>query len=102
MFGKTHTDEAKQRIIEANKLFNETDEGKEKLIQSAIRLSKIMAGVPKTEEQKLKMAESAKKRWAEMEIVKCPYCEKEGKIVKMKQFHFDKCKFKQNLIENII
>jgi hypothetical protein len=102
MFGKTHNDMAKQRIIEGNKLFNETDEGKEKLIQSAIRLSEIMTGVPKSEEQKEKMSESAKKRWTEMEIVKCLYCGKEGKIVTMKRYHFEKCKFKNNLIEVII
>lgn len=102
MFGKTHSEEAKQKISEKNKLFNLTIEGQEKLKKSAASMSKKWKNVPKTEEQKLKMAESAKKRWAEMEIVKCPYCEKEGKIVIMKQFHFDKCKFKQNLIEDII
>jgi len=61
-----------------------------------------MTGVPKSEEQKEKMSEAAKKRWAEMEIVKCPYCGKEGKIVTMKRYHFEKCKFKNNLIEVII
>jgi len=94
MYGKTHTPEAKKKIIEANKKWLETEEGKQAKAKQAESLSKKMKGKPKSEEQKKKMSEAAKKRLKNQPTVKCPHCGKEGKGSAMKQWHFDNCKFK--------
>lgn len=70
MYGKTHTDETKQKIIDANKKWLETDEGKAAIKKRAIKFSKRMKGVPKSEEQKRKMSEAAKARWAQRKLNK--------------------------------
>lgn len=70
MYGKTHTDETKQKIIDANKKWSETDEGKAVIKKRAAASSKRMKGVPKSEEQKRKMSEAAKARWAQRKLNK--------------------------------
>ena len=69
-FGKTHSDEIRKKISESN------------------------TGRPKirTEEhnQKIGLAHTGKKQ----EIVKCPYCNKEGGKSIMQQWHFDNCKYR--------
>ena len=70
MYGKTHTDETKQKIIDANKKWLETDEGKVAKKKQAVAFSKRMKGVPKSEEQKRKMSEAAKARWAQRKLNK--------------------------------
>lgn len=94
MYGKTHSDEAKQKIIEANKAWLATPEGIESTKRSADALSKRMKGKPKSEEQRRKMAEAAKKRFENMPILECPHCKKTGKGHQFKNFHFEKCKSK--------
>lgn len=96
MFGKTHTDEAKAKIIAANQAWLKTAEGKAAKKKQAEELSKRMKGKPKSEEQKRKMSESAKKRWENIPVVVCPHCGKEGKGSAMKQWHFNNCKHKVN------
>lgn len=54
MYGQTHTDEAKQKIIEANKKWLQTDEGKAAKKKQGEELSKRMTGKPKSEEQNRK------------------------------------------------
>jgi hypothetical protein len=51
-------------------------------------------GVPKTKEH------NEKNRQAHLNqpILTCPYCNKKGKVAPMKQWHFEKCKFKPELI----
>lgn len=70
MYGKTHTDETKQKIIDANKKWSETDEGKAVIKKRAAASSKRMKGVSKSEEQKRKMSEAAKARWAQRKLNK--------------------------------
>ena len=70
MYGKTHTDETKQKIIDANKKWLETDEGKAAIKKRAAAFSKRMKGVTKSEEQKRKMSEAAKARWAQRKLNK--------------------------------
>ena len=52
------------KIIEANKNWLNTDEGKAVKKKQSEELSKRMKGKPKPEEQKRKMSEAAKARWA--------------------------------------
>lgn len=52
------------KIIEANKNWLNTDEGKAVKKKRSEELSKRMKGKPKSEEQKRKMSEAAKARWA--------------------------------------
>ena len=92
MYGKTHTDDAKERIIQGNKEWLKTDEGKAAKKLQAKNLSKRMKGVPKTEEQKKKMSDAAKARCKNNPVLICPHCQKEGKGNAMKQWHFKNCK----------
>jgi len=64
MFGKTHTEEAKTKIIAGNKAWLETEDGKAAKKKQGEELSKRMKGKPKSEEQKRKMSEAAKAIWA--------------------------------------
>ena len=95
MYGKTHSDEAKSKIIAANKEWLKTPEGKAAMKKRGEECSKRMKGKPKSEEQKKKMSESAKERFKNMPIIECPHCGKEGKGNAMKQWHFNNCKFKK-------
>lgn len=96
MFGKTHTEEAIQKIIEGNKAWLETPEGIASKEKKARELSDRMKGVPKSEEQKKKMSESAKKSWESRPIIECPHCDVSSKSASvMTRFHFDNCKFNQ-------
>jgi len=66
MTGKTHSDEAKQKMSDAAK------------------------GKPKSAEAKQKM--SATKKGMKWPKVVCPHCQKVGAGNAMKQYHFDRCK----------
>jgi hypothetical protein len=63
MFGKTHTDEVKQKLKEINSKTYEEKFGKEQAEIFKKVISKRFAGIPKTDEQKKKMSEAAKERW---------------------------------------
>jgi len=96
MFGRTHTEEAREKIREHNKQYNKTPEGIAKIARSAASASRRFKGVPKTEEQKRKMSIAAKARWDNAPILKCPHCNKESKQGgAMKRHHFDNCKHRR-------
>lgn len=72
-------------------------ESKEKMAISKIgdNNPKYWEGKKRSEETKLKISDSRKgKNIGKAPLVKCPYCEKEGGLYAMKQWHFDNCKFK--------
>ena len=73
--GKVKTDEHKNSISKHMKEFMSTDEGKERHRIMTMKSSAVTKGVKK-------------------EIVKCPYCNKEGGKPAMTKHHFDNCKEK--------
>ena len=84
MFGKTHKDEAKEKISKANK-------GKTRTPEQCKQISDRMTGVkrdPFSEEHKRNIS-AAQLR---VPSVKCPHCEVIGKPNIMRRWHFDKCK----------
>ncbi len=94
MFGKTHSDEVKEKLRVINSVKLELRIGKEKADNVKLLASKRFKGIPKSDSQKKLMSESAKELWKNRPEVTCPHCGKEGRGGAMKQWHFDKCKFK--------
>lgn len=79
---KKHSLETKKKIGKKSKELN--------LIKYAINAN---IGKSKTQLQKKKISESLKKyNEQNKNIVKCPYCEKNGYYPLMKRWHFDNCK----------
>lgn len=91
MFGKTHTEEARNKISKSKIGSSVSDENKKKL-------SKRMKGVPKSENQKEKISKSLKS----LNNIICPHCGKEGSPLAFKQYHFGNCLKNPNLTENEI
>lgn len=69
-YGKTHTEETRKKISESN-----------------VGKSKVRSD---DHNRKIGLAHKGKKH----EIVRCPHCGKEGGKSTMKQWHFEKCRFK--------
>lgn len=73
-----------------------SEETKEKLRQLNLGSNSSSYGTKASNETKQKMREAHLK----LPIVKCPYCNKEGRGGAMIQFHFENCKFKNINITN--
>jgi len=90
--GHTTSDETKRKISETLQGQNFTDERKQ-------NISKGRKGIPSqtgrkfSEESKKKMSKAQKGRVHSK--VKCPHCNKVGGGNSMKQWHFDRCKYKK-------
>lgn len=106
MFGKTHSEEFKEKLRiqntgENNPFFGKThsDEVKAKLSQYAKERTGEKSnahGNHHSEETKKYFSElyKGKPRAKPHEVVKCPHCGKEGIKPNMKRWHFDNCKVK--------
>ena len=57
------------------------------------KISDARQGIIFTDEHKQKLKDSAKNRVYKKTV--CPFCNKEGTVHKMKQFHFENCKLKE-------
>lgn len=57
------------------------------------KISDVRKGILFSDEHKQKLKDSAKNRVYKKTV--CPFCNKEGTVHKMKQFHFENCKFKE-------
>ena len=57
------------------------------------KISDARKGILFSAEHKQKLKDSAKNRVYKKTV--CPFCNKEGTVHKMKQFHFDNCKLKE-------
>lgn len=90
-FGKSHTEESRIKISESKK----------KLV--GIKHPHFGKTDLHSDETKRKFSEmyKGKPRLHPHEIVKCPYCGKEGIKPNMKRWHFDNCKNKENINESV-
>lgn len=61
--------------------------------ETKFKISEARKGIVFTDEHKKKLKDSAKARVYKKTV--CPFCGKEGTVHKMKQFHFENCKFKE-------
>ena len=61
--------------------------------KTRLKISEARQGIEFTQEHKQRLKDSAKGRVYARTV--CPFCGKEGTVHKMKQFHFDNCKFKE-------
>lgn len=82
-FGKTHTEEAKLLISQASTGRVKTQEEIEKTRNSN-------TGKKRTPEQCKRISDSLKGK--KQEVLRCPYCDKEGGATNMKRYHFEQCK----------
>ncbi len=86
-----------QKAVESGQLYEMiANRDKNSLIEQGRRLGKI--GGPKGGKSAVETGQLAEARTKAFEtnnkIVKCPYCDKEGKKLNMSVWHFDKCKHK--------
>lgn len=98
------SEESKQNISNAKKGMTSVFKGKKHTEESKEKMSisklgdnnpKYWQGKTRSEETKLKISEATKgKIKGKAPIVKCPYCDKEGGLYSMKQWHFNNCRFK--------
>jgi hypothetical protein len=103
---RTHSDKTKQKIKEARAKQKITPETKEKMKENHVG----MLGKKHTTSTKQKISEAnvgkilsdiTKKKQSDAlkgkkkSIVRCPWCDKEGGLPQMKQWHFDNCKNKE-------
>ena len=93
-YGKTHTEETKQKMSKSHKGKEGTFKDKKHSEESKKKMSKSHEGKKYSEESKQKMSEA--KKGKKQKIIKCPHCGKEGGINLMKRWHFDNCKFKND------
>lgn len=87
--GKKHSEDIK-RVISARIKESITDESR---IARSIR-TRGDNNPSKKEHVRQKMKERAKAR----ERIQCPHCEKDGPTNQMKQWHFNNCKFKKEIL----
>ncbi len=102
--GKTHSEETKKKMSESGKLKKLSEDHKQKIANSnknkivseetRKKLSNAQKGKKASEETKKKMSDSQKKRAK----LTCPHCNKQTDSGNAKQYHFDKCKQKTNVI----
>lgn len=78
-FGTKHTESTKNLM---------SDKAKQRFADG---FQEHRKGVPRTDEVKKKISENHKKFDY---TVKCPHCDKEGKYLGMRRWHFDNCRFK--------
>lgn len=82
MFGKKHSDAAKQKIRERRKTQTFSLETRAKISKANAGSNNAMYGVKRPE-----VNERSNKH------VMCPHCEIEGQFLAMKRWHFDNCKY---------
>lgn len=89
MFGKTGSLNHRYETIHSDKTKEIMSIKAKERHESGLYDSRI--GVPRSSETKNKISENHKKFDY---IIKCPHCDKEGKYLGMKRWHFDNCKLK--------
>jgi len=72
------------------KKISNTLKGKPKSIETKLKMSAGQKGKPKSEEHRQKIFELNSKLYL------CPHCNREFNYSKLKQWHLDKCKLKEN------
>jgi hypothetical protein len=100
MYGKTHSEESKQKMaINREKKLGKDNHfyGKQHSAELKKYISELNKGRPSprknvvlSDEQRKKQSDSMKNK---LNIV-CPHCNKEGKPSGMKRYHFDNCRLK--------
>jgi len=100
--GKVRSEKHRLAVAKANSERVWSEKSKEKLSKAsrgrkmpegfAEAVVERLTGVKHSEERKMNQRIAS----ANMEIVKCPYCNESGKLNIMNQFHFDKCKQNPN------
>lgn len=107
--GKKRSEETKLRIkkskqgkqlsLEHRESISKSQKNRVKSKLERLNISKSLKGKPKSEEHKRKLSKSKMGNTDRLGIknpkIQCPYCEKFGGNNGMKQWHFDKCKYKQ-------
>jgi hypothetical protein len=88
--GRNHTEESKEKIREARK--GQHSSGWKWSEESRERKSKSMIGTSQTVESNEKRSKAMLGR--AKPTIKCPYCDKEGGVPQMMQWHFNNCKRK--------
>jgi len=90
--GRTHTDDAKEKIkaARANQIISD---------ETKAKMSKVRKGKKITWDTKSNTPEANEKRSKKMSgipkiKVSCPHCGKEGGLPQMNQWHLDNCKMK--------
>jgi hypothetical protein len=91
MFGKTHSDETKERMSEAKKGIPQPNISKAKKGIPQPNISKAKKGIPQPN-----LSKALKGKPKLQKIITCPHCGKSGAANNMHRWHFDNCK---NLIK---
>ncbi|WXB47905.1 head-tail adaptor [Vibrio phage VB_VaC_TDDLMA] len=100
--GKKRSEDSKMKMSESAKLRITTDDGRAKRSQRFSGQGNPMYGKKHSEDSKSKISQSLKNRTPHNkgkkdQVVLCPHCGKKGGSSIMKRWHFDKCKYKENI-----
>jgi hypothetical protein len=101
LYGKTHSEESKKKISDANKGEKNPMYGKKLSEETKKKLSEAMRGKYEGENHPnygKKLSEETKRKMSDAQKGKpkpkitCPHCGKEGGSSNMKRYHFENCK----------